>query len=366
LFSEWKKSRKDFFNIMLKELPVLPAPDRATNACFVLAAMALCLAVLPGFAPKINVVSIGDSWAGGWCEEMQWTILAHGVAVDVYNKGIAGSTATLWATPGALTDVELLLFQHPEIDWAVVSMGGNDLLDAYLLQGMGDAVFPVIEESVRAVLDQLVAFRPELKIAYNGYDFPNFEHNDYCIVMGQLMLGGLTYDKNVLFQRLTEIAQSIAADYPQVYAVDLLGTLQTAGGVPGAPNLWLPSPAQYFPEDDCIHPSDGGYWPIMDAIYEGFFSPLNGTDDDTDDDTVPADDTIPPDDDSADDTASDDTSIPSDDDAVDDDLGDDSLDDDWHNDDSMDADDTSLSDDAGSNDSNASGDDDNASSGCGC
>ncbi len=226
--------------------------------------------------PKINVVSIGDSWADGWCDDMAAVIRAHGVETEVWNKGIAGSTASLWAEPGFLLDVQALLVGNRDITWAVVSLGGNDLLDGYLLGGLGDEVFTQIEADIRTVIDGLLAVAPYLQISLNGYDFPNFEHTVECVVMGQAMLGGNTYTQNKLFAELTKIAQRIDEDYPEVYATNLLGALQEAGGMPQAPNYLRPSPAKYFPEEDCIHPSNGGYRVVMQRIYDNFFGPLNG------------------------------------------------------------------------------------------
>jgi lysophospholipase L1-like esterase len=243
--------------------------------CFIILLIALLMLVV-GCKPKINVVSVGDSWADGWCDDMAAAIRAHGVAVEVWNKGIAGSTASLWAEPGALLDVQALLVGNRDITWLVLSLGGNDLLDGYLLGGMGDEVFDQIDADIRAVIDGLLSVAPYLKISLNGYDFPNFEYCAECIVMGQTMLGGNTYTQNILFSHLTTIAQQIAADYPQVYATNLLGVLQAAGGVPGAPNFFEPSPAKYFADGDCIHPSNGGYRIVMDEIYDNFFGPLNG------------------------------------------------------------------------------------------
>ncbi|NLH49264.1 MAG: SGNH/GDSL hydrolase family protein [Myxococcales bacterium] len=296
-------------------------------------------------APKINVISVGDSWANQWCEDLQWVILTHGVAAKVWNFGIYGTTSTIWASPGALLEVQLHLLDHPKIDWAVVSLGGNDLLDGYLLGGYGEAVFPIVEDSIRVVIDGLLAIRPNLRISLNGYDFPNFEHTLECILMGQAMLGGNTYDQNLLIARLTQIAADIAADYPQVYCTELLGTLQEADGVPNPPNYYRPSPARFYIEDECVHPRGGGYWYLMQRLYDNFFEPLNVADDDDDDN-----------DDDNDDNDDDDN----DNDDNDNDDNDNDNNDDWADDDNDDNDHDTVDDD---NDDN---DDDNGDDGsCG-
>jgi hypothetical protein len=236
--------------------------------------------------PKINVLSMGDSWATQWCDAMAAVILSHGTLVEVWDRGIYGATSTMWATPGALLDVELTILDNPEIEWLVISLGGNDLLDGYLLGGYGDGIFPIVDQSIRQILDELLGYFPDLKVSLNGYDFFNFLHSPECIIEGQLYLGGDTYFQNSLLAELTYIAEAIAADYPQVTFTNLLGTLQEAGGVPFPPNFYLPSPAQFYPDaDECIHPrGPGGYWAIMQRIYDNYFGPLNDDDDDDDND----------------------------------------------------------------------------------
>jgi len=325
----------------------------------VLSLALLALLAAPALAgEKINVISLGDSWAEQWCEDMKWVILLHGTPVEVYNYGIYGATSTMWAAPGAMLEVQLLLWEHPEIDWAVVSLGGNDLLDGYLIGGLGDEVFPIIDVSVRVVIDQLLAIRPNMKIALNGYDFPNFEHSLDCILQGQLFLGGNTYTQNVLMGELTNIAAGIAAAYPQVHHTSLLGTLQEAGGVPFPPNYYRPSPAGFFPGDDeCIHPTgDNGYWYLMQRLYDNFFGPLNTPDDDDDDDDNNDNDNNDNDNNDNDDLLDDD-----DNDAVNDDDNDDLMDDDIHeavDDDDHDNDEV--------DDPSASSINDGGEDGCGC
>ncbi len=290
-----------------------------------------CVFALCGAGPQINVISIGDSWAAGWVDAMSAVILGHQTAVQAHNKGFHGTTAEIWADPGMLLlpDAQLYLFDHQEIEWAVVSLGGNDLLDNYIIgHGLGDDIFDFIEPNVREVIDGLLFVRPNLKIFLNGYDFLNFEMSAFCIVLGNEIFGGLTYDKNMLMQGLTDLAERVAADYPQVYTVDAIGALQQAGGTPGAPNYFLPSPAQYFPTDDCIHPSaNGGWFVIMEQIWNGFFGPLNEPTTTTTTTTSTSTTTttiwIPPDDDADDDL----------DDDVNDDADDDQTDDDWIDDD---------------------------------
>jgi len=235
----------------------------------------ILLLILPANScnEQIKVVTVGDSWAYNWGDALVDELLSHGIQVDLYNKAVPGSTAQLWAQPGALLDVEALLLGNPDIQFIVLSIGGNDLLDGYLVGGYGEEVFPLIEQYTRSVINELLSYFPYLKISLNGYDFLNFEMTPECILMGETMLGGSTYDKNILFTKLTGIAQKIAADYPQVIATNLLGAMQMATGM-RAPNPFLPTPASMMGEGDCIHPNYQGYRALMRRIYAGFFEPL--------------------------------------------------------------------------------------------
>jgi lysophospholipase L1-like esterase len=225
---------------------------------------------------EVNILNLGDSWAAGWKDALAAEIRSHGDTPTITDIAVPGSTAVQWADPNLRAYVQAQLVAHPEIDWVMISLGGNDLLQGFKIGGLGDSVFPILDQALRQVIDAIVQVRPDVKISLNGYDFLNFEMTPECVAAGQEMLGGTTYLKNLLVAQITVIAEEIDADYPQVTTVDLIGTLQKAAGVPKAPDYEKPSPASLMGDGDCIHPNAQGYREIQSAIYDGFFGPLAG------------------------------------------------------------------------------------------
>ena len=237
-------------------------------------ALLAVLLVLAGCRQELHILNVGDSWAAGWEGPMEDEIRAHGDTPTVVDMAVPGSTAAQWADPNMLALVQAQLLARPEITWVMISLGGNDLLAGYKIGGQGDAVFPGIDQALRALVGAIVQVRPAIKISLNGYDFLNFEMTPECVAMGQEALGGTTYLKNLLVAKITAIAQGIGADYPQVTAVDLIGTLRKAANVPHAPNYGQPSPAILMGDGDCIHPNATGFRDLQKVVYAGFFGPL--------------------------------------------------------------------------------------------
>jgi MYXO-CTERM domain-containing protein len=216
-----------------------------------------------------DVLVFGDSWAEGSPEELQDALNPYGL--DVVGYGIGGTTAHQYANDYP-TAIPTVLATHPEARWAWVSMGGNDLFANYNA-GAGATNAALYDANFRTVLDQIHTERPDLRVVSFGYDFVNFEQSADCIATAWTYFGTGTLTPTINGYFLADIHETLAALDPDVfrytYVDHVWGTLQAAGGVAGAPNVNVPSPAQYM--SDCIHPNGTGYRLIQDVMVEAYW-----------------------------------------------------------------------------------------------
>ncbi|MGM0576483.1 MAG: GDSL-type esterase/lipase family protein [Myxococcota bacterium] len=218
-----------------------------------------------------EVVVFGDSWAEGGWDELDDALSSKGFgSIGVHGAGVGGTTAEMWATqqPQALPDA---VSDNPDAQWVWLSIGGNDLF-AHYADGHGDQTAADNDAHIRVMLDALFAVHPDVRVVMFGYDYVNFEQSQECIALG------LAYFKDkatpqineAMYQGVHAVQQGIADDYANVtYVPSVLGTLQVAGGIAGAPNPLLPSPSEYM--SDCIHPTSEGYSLILGALVDGYW-----------------------------------------------------------------------------------------------
>ncbi|MCB9766005.1 MAG: hypothetical protein H6739_39890 [Alphaproteobacteria bacterium] len=230
----------------------------------------LLLPLLPASLAD-DVVVFGDSWAEGAADELADVLQLNGRSdITVDGQGVGGTTADGWAAnPSALPDAVSL---NPDARWVWLSIGGNDLFQHYL-QGYGGSTATDYDADLRVMLDSLFAAHPDIEVVMFGYDFINFEQSTDCILTAWAYFGTsiTTPTLNQYFiDQVMGTIEDVAADYPRLTYVDsVLGTLQEAGGVAGAPNVLFPSPSRYM--SDCIHPNHDGYLLIMQALYDDYW-----------------------------------------------------------------------------------------------
>lgn len=229
------------------------------------------LALLP-IAHGSQVIVFGDSWAEGAADELQEALYSAGHGdVEVVPLGVGGTTADYWANtePGALPAAAQA---YADADWVWLSIGGNDLF-AHHLAGQGASNAADYDRNLRAMLAGLYGVRPDVEVVMFGYDFINFEQSNDCILTAWTYFGTAITTPQVNQYFIDDVMGTIGAvagDTPRLTYVDsVLGTLQRAGGVQGAPNPLLPSPSRYMA--DCIHPNHEGYGLIMDALVADFW-----------------------------------------------------------------------------------------------
>lgn len=223
-------------------------------------------------AGAADVVVFGDSWAEGSADELEEVLAGHGRRdLTVDPRGVGGTTAEYWAV-SAPSELPAAVSANTDARWVWLSIGGNDLF-AHHLAGLGAQNAADFERNLRTMLDTLFAAHPDVMVVSFGYDFVNFEQSQECILTAWTYFGTSITTGQVNQYFLDDIGGTLAAieaDYPNFTYVDSVwGTLQTAGGVPGAPNVLLPSPAEYM--SDCIHPTREGYGLVHEALFAAYW-----------------------------------------------------------------------------------------------
>jgi hypothetical protein len=133
---------------------------------------------------KTKVMLIGDSWA--------FFMNADNTINDVFDQwghtDIEYYTNLTLSENGAETvdfletnkQVEMAsqLLSRPEIEVVHLSLGGNDVLGSWNInftQTQTDSLKNEVKDSLIAVVDFIKSVRPDVKILWSGYVYPNFE-----------------------------------------------------------------------------------------------------------------------------------------------------------------------------------------------
>ena len=161
-----------------------------------------------------RVLIVGDSWA-----QFMWDDGVHDAALDRFGLGdvsslslslgsdpgpgytgpevaISGSEARQWADTASypwIANTVALLQANPSIDHVVLSIGGNDVLagrsgngwykDMDLdVPGSEQAFFDQLEQDTFAVIDAILAVRPDVRVVLSSYDYPNFDVGFWCFL----------------------------------------------------------------------------------------------------------------------------------------------------------------------------------------
>lgn len=220
-------------------------------------------------ARAADVLVFGDSWAEGSADELQDALAPLGLEVVGY--GIGGTTADQYANVYP-TAIPAVIVTHPEARWVWLSMGGNDLFANYYA-GNGASNAAWYEANFRTVLDQIESVRPDMRVVSFGYDFVNFEQSTDCIATAWTYFGVGTLTPTINGYFYSDIRAPLTGIDPDrfrfTYVDQVWGTLQAAGGIAGAPDLNLPSPAAFMA--DCIHPTSEGYRLVHQALVDAYW-----------------------------------------------------------------------------------------------
>ena len=165
--------------------------------------------------------------------------------------------------------VSKLVSENPTAEFVWISIGGNDVIDFFPSctekKSVDECIailIPNAMNNTKKFMDPLVRDHPDIKIVMFGYDVPNLEENILCRSIGKEIIDGCDNKPSCIVPQYAKI-QTLYVDvlptmYPQVEAINLLGSLQAEdkyeGVTLGHPDLTKWSPADLM-EANCIHPT---------------------------------------------------------------------------------------------------------------
>jgi lysophospholipase L1-like esterase len=227
-----------------------------------------------------NFLAFGDSWAWLGFEQFKDALAPHGI--NASRHAIPGTPAGYWAwaQPQALVDA----VDAANADAVYLSIGGNDFLEGLPAGHHVETLFEEMMASTRLVLTRLFEQRPHVHVFHFGYELLNWNSCGVCEAFGHEELHGsasrgmcpdtsnvtcMTYSQAEFLQRRF-IDEGLAREFASnahYHPLNLLGTLQVAGGVPGA-RVGAPVWSQYAPSQ-FVHKADG-MWSCVHLTAKGY------------------------------------------------------------------------------------------------
>ena len=138
------------------------------------------------------------------------------------------------------------LLDYPTIDIVHLSLGGNDFLGSGWYPGMPpedvQAFIDSVTADIEAVIDHILAVRPNIRVGLCGYTFVNVQ------------IGGATIPEvNAVWTQCEQAKVALAQSNPRVFFVHNLGLMQYHFGIPEAD-----PPIPPYPEPGHV-PLPGGF-----------------------------------------------------------------------------------------------------------
>ena len=258
---------------MVQTLLVMILASLATNEATVLS------------TSHAKVLAFGDSWAWLGTPQFREVFEKHNVSTAMH--AIPGTPAAYWAyvQPHALVRA---VDEH-DADAVYLSIGGNDFLEGLPAGHFVEAIHLEMLAATRAMLDRLLAERPHVHVLHFGYELLDWHSDPLCKAFGLLELFGprpLCVDVANATCMTTAQAQWLQTKFidaglahtyrsnSKYHGLNLLGTLQVAGGVPGA-RVGAPVWSQYSPRRfvrtgiapfGCVHLTPEGYAVLYEEL----------------------------------------------------------------------------------------------------
>lgn len=244
----------------------------------VLIAISVTLIAAPIQAAQILVV--GDSWGVAAGLTLPQALINNGSPETVASIAVGGQKASDLNTPEGLQSITTALEANPDAVLVHLSIGGNDFLGSWnflFTSSQEEQLIADILNDITAIVDHLLAQRPEIRIYWSSYDFPR-----------PIILLGTPAEVNAASLRFSVRAQALA-DSRGIYLTygDFNGLAQVTYGFDGVqesafdPNFAIPAgdpslPDPQYPSPavaylDLIHYTTAAYLMLAEKQYQNFY-----------------------------------------------------------------------------------------------
>ncbi len=252
-----------------------------------------------------KVLLLGDSWGN-----FMWVYRTYKNSFDKFgypdyieegtNTVENGAEAEDFMVNPKLNYIVNALNNNPDIEWVLISLGGNDILGDWhknFTQQQNDSLLDVIESRLNFLIDTIIHTKPNIQILLSGYDYPNFGETCFLVPTGAYAdlfedMGSPSFNEiNGILSQLLQRFTDMSLSDPQLNIVNNLGLMQYVYGqstnliippylpayaplsvtLPGG-NINYPSPrAAMLANIDAFHLNQNAYQHFCDRQTELFF-----------------------------------------------------------------------------------------------
>ena len=201
---------------------------------------------------QTKILLVGDSWAyfADQFNSIDNSLDYYGFSdlSSFTNSDLAVTgTETKWMLEqGTITNISSALNSNPGIEVISVSIGGNDILgDVHVSMDsvQVDSLLTAIIKRIDTITNILDSLKPDVKIYFTAYDFPNFEESINAYQLGPPSshpffdtwdgMGQPNYQElNTVLNRFHELLSNHCMNYPTIDFVSAAGLMQFIYGQP--------------------------------------------------------------------------------------------------------------------------------------
>ena len=206
---------------------------RSWAAVAVMVSFLLCATAGAGTNDIPRLLLVGDSWPGFMqlFRDFEFSFADYPALANIGQRGSqtteVGIRASEFNTPAYLERVRAELLAYPTIEVVHVSLGGNDfVMDSHwtptMPAGQLASFIDGVNANTEAVIDYILAIRPNLRVAVCGYDFGNHS-------MGS---GATIAQSNAVWVQFEQSRLDRFRNKPRTVYIHNLGLMQYYYGIP--------------------------------------------------------------------------------------------------------------------------------------